>query len=74
MSRVSQPSCANYLHAFSIDFAVVLFDSFIHACQTQSRASIGGGRGDASPTFQAGGQHRNYPPTFQFRKIAGHVA
>ena len=31
--------------------------------------------GDASsPLFCVGGQHRNCPPTFQFRKIAGHIA
>ena len=30
--------------------------------------------GDAPPLFRVGGQHRNCPPTFQFRKMAGHVA
>ena len=40
-----------------------------------ARASIGGGRGDAfPPLFRVGGQHRNCPPTFQFRKIARHIA
>ena len=41
-------------------------------CYTQT--SMGGGWGDASPTFQGRGQHRNCPPTFHFRKIARHIA
>ena len=34
------------------------------------------GTGDASPPHFSGrgGQHRNCPPTFQFRKIAKHIA
>ena len=39
-----------------------------------ARASIGGGGGYASPTFQRGGQHRNCPPTFQQRQIRRHIA
>ena len=30
--------------------------------------------GRVPPLFRAGGQHSNCPPTFQFRKIARHIA
>ena len=40
----------------------------------QARASISGGRGDASPTFQRGDSIEIVHPTFQLRNIAGHGA
>ena len=41
---------------------------FLGCCYMHGRRSVGDGGGDASPTFQRGGQHRNCPPTFQLRK------
>ena len=43
----------------------------------QTRASIGGGRGGGRvpPLFRVGGDSIGIiPPTFQFRKIARHIA
>ena len=35
---------------------------------------LGTREGRVPPLFSVEGQHRNCPPIFQFRKIAGHIA
>ena len=76
--EVTHASVVHLVHRIQNDVAA--HDLVTGVClqhdRVLTRASIGGGRGaDASPHFSEwAGQHRNCPPTFQFRKMAGHVA